>query len=78
MVVSSEPSCDSSEMDTSDRISAIELNTAITCASLPFAEPLLRNTFLRLLGITANPTPGSRTRNKVPAFSRMPTEAVFD
>lgn len=58
--------------------SSIELNTAILCAALLFAKPLLRRIFPCLLGPTAGPTLESRIRRSDPGFSRIGAESGRD
>jgi hypothetical protein len=54
----------------SDRLSAMELNIAIVCASLPFTKPLLRNTFPRLFRSWGSVSQGAGPRSDAPGFSQ--------
>jgi len=57
--------------------SAIELNTAIVCATLPFTKQFLRGVCPRRLGTAPTPK-GSASGLKSSGFRRMPAQAAFE
>jgi len=54
--------------------SAMELNIAIVCASLPFAKPLLRSIFPRLFRSGISPSHPFRAKSGIPDFSGVFTQ----
>ena len=60
------------------RYSAVELNTAIVCGTLPFTRQFLRGICPRLLRTGATPNYDSASGRKSSGFRRMPRQATFE